>query len=381
MKKNVGIVTSARELNYGAILQAFALQESIRKRGFSPTLLWWNNQNSSHHDIRWKKILGMLKTYCLHPGIFFNSMLAYKQAFKKEYTKESQDMFQSFEEQNLSISFFTYDEMKDYAYSNDCKAVVAGSDQIWNSYAVYIDPFYYLRFAPYNKRIAYAPSLGKDKIPSYNVKKMKCFIGDFPFLSVRENSGKDLIKQLIKKEVPVVLDPSFLLEREEWVKKENHMEVSSSYILLYFLDEPDVNTIKTIKKYVVNKNLPVISIPFSFDSLKSIGNIRFVDAGPSEFLYLVNHAETVLTDSFHGTAFSINLKTNFHVFSRQYGNNQPQASRITDLLGMFDLMSRYITSGDIESPEISESQWNSINEVLKEKRLSSNDYLSKALEE
>ena len=380
MKKNVGIVTSARELNFGAILQAYALQESVRKRGYAPTLLWWSNQDASHHDIRWKKILGMLKTYFFHPGIFVNSILAYKQAFKKEYTKGSQDLFQSFEVQNLSISFFSYDEMKAYAYSNDCKAVIAGSDQIWNSYAVYVDPFYYLRFAPYNKRIAYAPSLGKNKIPSYNIKRMKNYIGDFPSLSVRENSGRILIKQLIKKDVPVVLDPSFLLEREEWVKKENHMEVPSRFILLYFLDEPNVNTVKTIYKYVENKNLPVVSIPFHFDSFNCCKNIQFVDAGPSEFIYLVNHADTVLTDSFHGTAFSINLRTNFHVFSRQYGNNQSQASRITDLLGMFGLMDRYITGGDIDSLEISEFQWNSINDALREKRLSSNDYLSKALE-
>ena len=165
--KKIGIVTSVKELNYGAVLQAYALQSFLEKKEYDVSMLWWSNQRESHADIRAKKLLSMGFKMLSHPSLIQNTFKVYGASFAKEFSEKSKLMFDEFAREYLNIEYFNGSEMKRFAYSQDCLAVMAGSDQIWNSYAVYVDPFYYLRFAPVNKRIAYAPSLGKSDIPVY----------------------------------------------------------------------------------------------------------------------------------------------------------------------------------------------------------------------
>lgn len=376
--KKIGIVTSVKELNYGAVLQAYALQSVLEKREYDVSMLWWSNQRESHVDIRAKKLLSMGAKMLSHPSLIQNTFKVYGASFAKEFSEKSKLMFDEFAKEYLNIKYYNWSEMKRFAHSHDCLAVIAGSDQIWNSYAVYVDPFYYLRFAPVNKRIAYAPSLGKSDIPVYNRKKMKKYIEGIKYVSVRERKGKSLIDNLLDTDVPVVLDPTFLLNKEDWKKISKPCNVKSKkYNLFYFLDEPSDMCISCIKKILRDSELPIIAMPYKLEGISEFGNVEYADAGPLEFLDLIENANMVFTDSFHGTALSINYNKNFYVFDRQYGSNQSQVSRIADLLDTFKLENRFISDEKLIINQ--EIDYNSVNEKLKELRHTSNEYLDSAL--
>lgn len=337
--KKIGIVTSSKELNYGAILQACALQNFIGGLGYKGELLWWDNQTKSHHDFRIRKVLSMAKTGILHPSLIYKTLNIYGHAMNKEFSQNSKNMFEEFEIKNLCIRYCSYAGMKEYATSEEVLALVCGSDQIWNSHALYIDPFYYLRFAPKSKRIAYAPSLGKSTIPDYNRRKMNRYISEIPYLSVREHSGQVLLEELTGRKVKNVCDPSFLLNRSEWQKFENSLNLDEEYLLLYFLDETAEPTKRQIRQIAKELGIRVYCLPYMFD----FGiDTKLIHAGPAEFLYLIANAKMILTDSFHGTAFSVNFQKPFLTFARQYGSNEKQESRLLDLLRLVGLENRYV---------------------------------------
>lgn len=377
--EKIGIVTSARELNYGAILQAYALQRIISDFGFDSKLLWWSNQRNSHRDIRIRKLLAMFVTYVRNPGIMNKSVKAYGHTFEKSMTQNTIELFEKFEKEFLNIEFLSYGQMKRFAAAEDCRSVIAGSDQIWNSYAIYVDPFYYLQFAPKNKRIAYAPSLGKNDIPDYNKQKIMRYVNEINHLSVREETGRILLSEITDKKIEVVLDPSLLFDSGVWKTIEGKMNIPQEYILLYFLDQPNTECVNKIKEITQKYDLPVLALPYEIPSFSGIEDIRYVDAGPAEFLSLIANAKLILTDSFHGTAFSINYNKTFLTFDRQYGNNQSQASRIVDLLRTFELTDHFI-SGDISLQNIT-IDYSPINHRLKQLREKSIRYLKDAIED
>lgn len=376
----IGIVTSAKELNYGAILQAYALQTTLEEKGYDVSLLWWRNQKGSHRDIRIKKVFVMGLRMIKHPNLLVNTLKTYGHSFSKEFSNRSIELFEEFENHCLKIDYLSYSEMKKYAKSDDCVAVIAGSDQIWNSYAIYIDPFYYLRFSPKSKRIAYAPSLGKINIPSYNKKIMRKYISDFSHISVRELSGKKAIDELLHSNIDVVLDPSFLLKKDMWSKVKKKVDTKNmKYCLLYFLDTPSVIAISFIKQYLKNNNISILSLPYKFEIITELEAVEYVDAGPGEFLDLIDNAEVVFTDSFHGTAFSVNYNKEFYVFDRQYGKNQSQKSRIVDLLESINLSERFIV-GDNKT-DYSCINYNLVNSIVDELRIKSMHFLENAISE
>ncbi|MGD1816179.1 MAG: polysaccharide pyruvyl transferase family protein [Pleomorphochaeta sp.] len=337
--KRIGIVTSSKELNYGAILQAYAMQKVVEELGYKSELLWWDNQKKSHHDVRIRKVLSMSKDILRNPKRFVKTIKKYNHALKKQFSDGSICFFEEFEFDKLNIKYLSYSGMKKYTKNNDVIAVICGSDQIWDSHALYVDPFYYLRFAPREKRIAYAPSIGKSTIPKYNLKKIIKYISEIDYLSVREYSAKLLLEQLTGKAVTNVCDPSFLLTAKQWQLYEKKINIKEDYVLLYFLDDPSESFKKQIRNYVVLMNIAVYALPYVFD----YGiDVNYIDAGPAEFLFLIRKAKLILTDSFHGTAFSINYQKPFLTYSRQYGVNEKQESRILDLLRIAGLEGHYI---------------------------------------
>lgn len=377
--KNIGIVTSSKELNYGAILQTYAMQRVVQNMGYHSELIWWRGQEKKHRDVRLRKLVGMIFRYLLHPSIFLKSFKAYNESFKKEMSDDIISNFRKFEQEQLCIKYLSYSQMKKYAQSSVCKAVIAGSDQIWNSYAVYVDPFYYLRFVPKYKRIAYAPSLGKNDIAPYNKRIMGKYVNDFPVLSVREKKGKDLLEKIINRNIEVVADPSLLLSKEEWKDVRKKVRVPEKYVLFYFLDEPNDACVRVMCSIVQQKKISVLVFPYHFDKFQNINGIQFVEPGPAEFLDLIAKAELVLTDSFHGTAFSINFNKQFYTFDRQYGNNQSQSSRLIDFLTEYGLKNRFVQNVNAEIDIKNEIDYSGINKKIEVNRESSKKFLEEAI--
>lgn len=367
--KRVLLTTVFTGYNYGSSLQAFAGKTFLNNLGLECSLIAQRSLVKGH-NIQLKKLL----------TIVFRSLLVSKQGaatFKKQYEKKfvgnSKQLFELFEKEFLRPNYCSWSELKNVA--NGCLACFAGSDQIWNSTALYVDPLYYLRFAPKSKRVAFAPSFGRDFVADYNQKKMSKWIADIPHLSVREDSGVELIKQLTGKNAIQLIDPTLMIDGSQWTAELCLKQYSDNYILAYFLDEPSDIARRAIKTLSEKIKCKVIAIPHQFDDM-SYCNMTEV-AGPKEFLELVKGAKIVCTDSFHGTAFSINFHTPFYVFERSYGSAQKQSSRILSILRKMNLMDRYEKYAKIEN-------WNTIDfsysdKVLKVEREKCKQYVLNAI--
>lgn len=375
-KMKIGIITLYRGYNYGTSLQAYALKKYLCNLGYESEIIWEKKSYLKGRDIRLVKILRMIRRSFFHPKLIVKTYLGYKNNFHNEPNEESKKKFTFFMHNVLKVKGLSYNDLKKFAESKDVAAIICGSDQIWNANTPNVDPLYYLRFVPKNKRIAYAPSFGSSTIPIYNKRIMSKYLKDIPNISVREKSGVKIVKKLIDREVPSLIDPTLLLD---W-KSEKYSRNNEDYILLYFLDEPSDDVINYIEKIINTYGLSIKALPFMFDSYKKLENVEFISAGPFEFVSLIINAKYVFTDSFHGTAFSVNLKKPFFTFERNYKNNRGQSSRIIDFLELVGLKNQYmndeVLKSDISLPKIDFSY---ASKVLAKERKKSKRYLNNAI--
>ena len=335
MNNKVLLTTVFTGYNYGSCLQAFAGKTFIRKMGYDCTLV------ARRSFMKGRNVhLGKLFTILWRSLILrerSNSLTTYKKQYERALVGDSDEKFNQFNDEYLSPRFLSWYELKGLAIES--VACLAGSDQIWNSSSLYVDPLYYLRFAPASKRVAFAPSFGRNFIPAYNKKKIAKWISSFSFLSVREGSGVELIKAFTGKDAIQLIDPTLMLDANDWESLLGLNNRTDDYILAYFLDEPSPVARNVIRQLAERLNYKIVAIPYKFSDMSYCDSIEA--AGPREFLELIKGAAVVCTDSFHGTAFSINFHTPFYVFERNYGSASKQSSRILSLLKQMKMMHRY----------------------------------------
>lgn len=377
--KKVIISTTHKGYNYGTSLQAYASKLFMSKLGYVGELIWYKDFFIKGRDIRIKKIVVMFLRTITSPSLFKKTFFTYKESLNKEISEDSKFAFRKFTEDKLKVKKMLWHDLKKYSRSNNVIASVCGSDQIWNATNIYIDPIYYLSFSPEEKRIAYAPSFGKDQIPKYNKNRIKKNIEKFEFLSIREEQGAKIIKELLGKDVPVMIDPTLLIDKKKWLEecKKNSIRIEGDYILLYFLDNPSHTTIKYIKSIIEKLGCKIISIPNVQTGFFEFDNYDIKNVGPLEFVSLISNAKFVCTDSFHGTAFSANLNIPFLTFKREYGTASDQSSRIVSLLKKLMLSNRYVFNNETEV-DLFDISFEISNEVLKNERYKAKTYLEKA---
>lgn len=372
----VGIITLYRGYNYGTSLQAYALKRAIRDLGYDTEILWTNENTHAGRDIRIEKIVRMAARMLVHPELRKNTIRGYKKSLGTPIDEHIKEKFKDFEENELSVKGLSMQGLRKFARDAQTVAVVCGSDQIWSAAGANVEPLYYLRFAPVDKRVAYAPSFGASKVPAYNQKLIKKYIAEIPNVSVREKQGAKIVFDLIKREVPVVLDPTLLVDWNQWGNAKK-----IDYFLLYFLSEPSENIIDKIAVIAKSAKCKVIALPYRFGVYSKINDIGYPNVGPKEFVELIRNAKCVYTDSFHGTIFSINLNVPFWTIARNYGNGiVEQSSRITSILETFNLSGQYICN-DTENKlsEMPSLDFGEINLIRKEEKEKSLEYLKKAL--
>ena len=195
MNRKIGIATLYTGFNFGSSLQAHAVKTLVEELGYDVEI--WKVKGSiiKGRDIRLRKLFMMaLKAIVVKGG--FKQFKNYQKGYAKKASDESKEKFIQFANEFLPIRTLTYSKMRKLAKTQEYKAFICGSDQIWSGTALYVDPVYYLQFAPKERRIALAPSFGKDTIPDYNRKKIKKYISQIPYKSVREISGVNIIKEL-----------------------------------------------------------------------------------------------------------------------------------------------------------------------------------------
>ena len=372
--KTIYLITAHTGYNYGTYLQAFALKKLLSNYSDNVEIVWQKSFGPPGRDIRIKKVLTILFRTLFHFSEYKRIREGYGNSIKYQPDKDARALFDRFSKDRLQIKEYPIRVLKKISKNQDTIGVVCGSDQIWNSSTMYPDPLYYLRFVPKEKRIAYAPSFGSDTIPDFNKRILKKYITSIPYLSIREESGKELINDLCGLNVPVMPDPSLVAEWDSFMSNND----SPDYLLVYFLDEPSNDVVLDIGFIADRLNLTIKYIYYEYKCYSLFSKASYVAAGPEEFICLIKNAQFVCTDSFHATLFSIVFNRQFFTYPRNYGLKDSQVSRINNLLCHYDLSDRYRIKSDELMP-FSHIDFKVQNCILNSDKKAVYDYLDNAL--
>lgn len=339
--QTIAIVNRTNLKNFGSVLQVYALCEAVKRLGYRSEVVWQSGNMSKNQDIRPVKVIRTLLRLCTYPSLFWSTVKAIIEVKSQVVDELKEKKFNDFVAANFVQSFYDPEEITKMAATDKFYKFVCGSDQIWSSTTLYPDPMMYLRFSPKGKRVAYAPSLGRNYIPNYNKKILKKYISDVPCLSVREDEGRRLIEELTGRDALVVADPTLLLSSMDWDGLKIEIETPENYVLCYFLDTPSDDVKTNICKYASLSGKDIVVL----GKLNNLGypqnKIHFPVAGPGEFLHLISNASMVITDSYHGMLFAINYHKKFWSVERAY-SQYDQSSRQLTVLSRIDLKERYL---------------------------------------
>jgi len=361
----VGVITYHRAHNYGGVLQAYALSKTIEKIGHEVKVIDYKCQfiEKQYKKITFKNIpkLKKLASILIHNGNTIHNGANFE-CFVKNY---------------ISTTDRTYSNYDDLVNVNaDFDLFITGSDQVWSPYCSGFDTSYFLDFVSDDrKKNAYAASFGVESIDDKLVGKYKELISSFNSISVRESTGKKIVSSLVNRDVPIVLDPTLLLNKSDWINIVNDKFKSRKYILLYMIAESK-GTIELAKSIGEKLGLEVIYISDRLFKRKGVTTLSGLSV--NDWLSLFYHANYIVTNSFHGVAFSINFNKDFYV---QFLPGRAKTNtRIENIMENYGLMERLLNSKTTSLSEYpSINNYSSINEVLDKSRDMSLLYLSSSL--
>ncbi len=373
--KKVAVVNRTNLKNYGSVLQAYALCEAIRNLGYESEIIWEEGTLSKNYDFRPNKVISTGIKLLLHPKLIKSTFSSVQYVQKHVISEKTVQLFDDFVKTQVKRKFYPASFMNKRGVGKIYDKFVCGSDQVWCTTTVYVDPLMYLRFAPQEKRIAYGPSLGRDYIPDYNKKKMRRYINSIPDVSVREYIGQKLIEELTGRNVPVVLDPTLLVEKSMWDTVKAEQREERNYVLCYFLSTPTEETQLKLLRYLNQAGKLVIALNSRLEYVEQSVRVIYPDCGPREFISYVDCADCVITDSYHGMLFSIIFHKEFWSVEREYGDYD-QSSRQLSVLQLLNL-NRYCRAGDEFNRE--PIDYAAVDKMLEVEREKSVAYLRKAL--
>lgn len=347
-------VTYCEWTSYGSILQALGLQKTIKKLDVENSIL------KQKKALSYKYKNPKLKS--VKPAIVASWL--FKQIIAKKIAKRYYENL-AFIDKNIDIEYAeSYDKILTLPLKADC--FIAGSDQIWHPDLCI--PLFFLDFVKDNtKKIAYAASMGKTTIPKDKEQEFSRLIKNFDTISVREKDNADIVKNFTEKEVSVNIDPTFLLSKEEWRKYESEYKIKKPYILIYTIYwDKELN--KQVKQLSKKTGLKVVNISASLD--KVFAHKKVYDADVSQFLWLIDNAEYVITSSFHGVAFST-------IFNKKFSAvvNPKMPSRIANLTELLSIP--IIPIEKLSQAE--EFDYKKINKKIEEQKQASLAFLKKEL--
>ncbi len=382
-----GIITLVSD-NYGNKYQNYAVERLLSKYGevttYSLENLYCASSDSAKRGILQKlnpsyikKVLRARMMYRFDYNATDTSIiqsLLYVNKNKKKIIRlkeERSRRFREFSKKYLHISDvqLNYENSVDENWIQSVDYFFCGSDQIWNPSYATTSKVAFCSFAP-EKTVAIAPSFGVSEIPQYRKDEYSSYLKKIYKLSVRENVGRDIIKNLSGRDVEVLLDPTMALNVSEWRKivKKPDVIMPEHYIVCYFLGQIDKVYRKKINEFAEKIGLPLVML---FD----ITSEEYYTFDPAEVLYTINNADFVLTDSFHGSVFSILFHRNFYVFGRNEGGASMN-SRVETLLEKFQLTDRMFTGDSIG---INSKKWRVVESILEEEQNKTVTYIENTI--
>lgn len=388
----VGLAVVTYKDNFGSALQTYATQEVIQRLGFETGIF---DITGVHRVINIKKISFYLRRI-FEPDEFDYLLENLKSRFRKKanspndkYAENMQirhRMYDNFNKMWLEFMPRASGWKKLSKQSEGCAAVIVGSDQLWRPSNI-AGGYFTLEFVPKKiKKIAYSTSFGVSELPNFQRKKAAKFLKQIKYISVRENTGKKIVKELTGRDVSVVCDPTMLLDSEDWMKiqKENPI-IRGKYILCYFMgDNPQHRSfVKGLKEETGYKIVGLLHGATYIASDNEFADESPYDVGPAEFINLIRNAEYMCTDSFHGTVFAILNQTNFFAFRRYEDRSKFSTNdRLHTLLGWTGLSDRMIYGNEnIKDMLVNMIDYDAVLEIVNEKREHSLNFLKKALNE
>lgn len=363
----ISIITCHKVYNYGANLQVYALQTFLESKGHKVNIIdyvpeatnsqfdfWYVSPNSRFHNL--------CKRFR-----FVNWLYAVLNSFRVNNSKRRNASFELFQSShyNLTRRYTNVEELRNDPPEADI--YIAGSDQIWNPLSKNgKDLAFYLDFGPASvKRLSYAASfsVSSSSVTDDHALFIREYLIKFDRISVRETTGLDILKRVSVAGVHV-LDPVFLLSKEDWLKiVPNKRLVMEKYILVYHLFAESEGLVDFVKKKAYEKSLKIVAI--NDRNYRNYADIQINNAGPAEFISLISNAEMVVADSFHATAFSIIFNKDFYIFYML-----PNMARMVDLLNAIGLGKRFNAKDD------EEIKWGEINMKVEQLKHVSFTFLS-----
>ena len=358
------------------MLQAYALQKKVEQLGYKSEIIDFKQNNEPSR-------LQLL-------GIRIKRLFVYVRDFRKYMTLTS--VKASFSKRNLKFEAFYSNNFKlsNQKYTDSLQLIenppiydgyVVGSDQTWNPYVAKNPEAFYLTFVKDDaKKGSYAPSLGVARLKDEHKCKFKKLLSGFRFLSCRESIGARLLSEVLESPVLNVLDPTLLLDWNDWSTVCTGKKEKLPYILAYFLGNVKKHR-EFVRELAKKTGLKVVSIPVSYlDINEPLFEKEWV--GPDGFLSLIKNAEYVCTDSFHGTMFSINFGVNFYSFCKtKDAENASENSRLYSALELFGLSNRLVTSlnQNMVLKNLAVVDYSDVRRVLENERMKSLSYLKDML--
>lgn len=354
-----GVITLHSVCNYGTQLQAYATQEKLKQ--YFDDVFFIDYRRPDTYGIN------LLKTFTkgniLKAPAILPTLIYWKKnfgGFQKKYLKFTKEKYLTLE------SFENFKDVADVYFS--------GSDQVWNTgWNNGVIPPLYLSFVPDNKpRYAYSSSFGKSKIDEKDVVEAKKYLDKFQKIAVREDTGVEILKNQFNIDSTRILDPTLAMDADFWRKIKPKNKIKEDYILIYNLNrskEFDEYAEELAKKTGYKLYRFCTRLDQVFRNGKSIVMPDIFD-----FVTLVDDAKLVLTDSFHATAFSINMNTEpVCIYPNEY------SSRLSDFLKLVNCTNRH--AKDFKDFDVLNNKINfaEVNEILDKERKKVDEYLSEVV--
>lgn len=352
--------------NFGSTLQAIATHSILKKLGHESTLVnyfpprvtfsgFWKNCLKSPKEL----VKGILKYPC-----FLNNSKKFDKYLKK-FCK-------------VSAPIYPNDNFAEKCQIAD--VYMTGSDQVWNFfYNEGLDTHYFFDGINQGKKVSYASSIGASNLSSEESNQLSKYTSEYAHISVREESAKALFKKIGREDVEVLIDPTLMLNTTEWTSYMSERIVAEEYLFVYLpYNISDIQANYTLIRAIAKMhNLKVISFSLTFMSDKYADKTIFFPS-PGDFLSLMYHAKFVVTNSFHGTAFSLNLHKQFVVIPpKNFG------TRVENILAKTNLSHLLLRNSSYEEylQQYKRIEYSHVEEILNAERAKTFTYLKKAVDE
>lgn len=327
----VGIITHYyKSTNYGGNLQAYALCRVIEGMGHTVEQISFDTSRDKGLVYSAKRLARKI----LKPSLKNRSNFAIRKKAFEQFN------------QGLIPHSRVYSEKNIHKCVNDYDVFITGSDQVWHPFVACNG--YLLEFVPSSKKkLSYSASIAHNELTEKQRERYKNALSDYSAISVRENEAVEILKPLASKKIEVVLDPTLLLTKNEWLEIADDVHINEDYIFCYFLGS-DEKQRSVASEFARKNNLKIATLPHLLGQYRecdsSFGDYKLYDVTPQKLISIINNSKCVFTDSFHATVFSLICEKEHFVFQRS--GHKSMSSRIYTLCSLFDTQEHFCDTED-----------------------------------